>query len=469
MKRTFILLFLVLLVVYVKGEPIPIIPKEIVFKDGIYGELENGFKYYVMEDETKLAHIIFYIKAGKVCENDVQSSLSMLTLETILNGEGKVYKKDKVRKFFEDRDVKINYTIDRDFIELEISTLRENLKYSLELLKDLIFNSTLSDESYLKAKDKVINSINPYQRNPLSKVEREIMKLLYSDSTPEGSLEKREKIENIKKANVIDFYKRYFTPSNSFIGILSSYDLKEIEELVKITFSTLEKKKADTCPNPDIKEDQSLILILQKSNLDRTIVAVGKKINISPKANLIEDLPLIELVFTLVYSDSPYSRLIKEFKVERDLSEFLEFKFEVTNSPRRGYFTVKFSPLTEKTGFSCYMVGRVFSDLLTNFPDEKEILYGKIALLGNLVTITVSPEQLLKTNMEFIKRGFPPNYLKHYFKKVVEAKDEEIKEILKEYFSMQKYKYVIFGSAEKISRELEPFGKITIKSFSIED
>ncbi|MCX7830874.1 MAG: insulinase family protein, partial [Acidobacteria bacterium] len=303
----------------------------------------------------------------------------------------------------------------------------------------------------------------------LKNTRKELFKLLYGENTAEGQEVSRVSYTKISTKDVISFYKKYYIPSNCFIGISSSLPLENIEQVISKTFFALSNGGTQKCPIADKADNESIVVILQKTGLEKSVLGVGKKINLPQGDQLLEDLPKLELVTAIINSDSPSARLVKQFMVDRNLAEILDFSFYVSKNPKKGYYLVFLYPDSKRVGFSAYIVGRVFSDLITNPPTLEELNQGKMALLGNFNFIASDPERLLETNMDFILRGFPPNYLKTYSKILIGCTADDLVKICKEYLSMTKYQYVIYGSGENFSREMSVFGKVTIRNASIEN
>lgn len=439
------------------------------FKDGNYGELQNGLRYYLLNSNTELVHILVYVKAGTNCEEPTSKGLSSLTLEAISRAALKSLSGKKIKDVGNEKQFSFSVNKDINFAVIEMTVFKEDLEQFLNVLKEMLFNAVITESEVEEAKNYLKNVAFQKKDNIGNKVQTELFKLLYGEYTAEAQELRSVSYSKLSIKDVNAFYKKYFIPANCFIGIISSLPMEGIEQLVKTKFEQLKGGKEENCPISDKPDDENIVLILQKTGLEQSIVGVGKKINLPQGDQLIEDLPILELAAAIVYSDSPSARLIKQFKVDRNLSDVVNFSFFVSNNPKKGYFLVFAYPESKKVGFSTYIVGRVFADLITNPPKGDELNQGKIALLANLNYNSSDPYLLLKTNMEFIIRGFPPNYLKKYSQILSKATTEDLVRVCREYFSMKKYQYVIYGSGENFYREMDVFGKVVMRNATIEE
>lgn len=441
----------------------------IEFKDGEFIELENGIKCYILNTDTEFVHIYAYIKAGRNCELENERGISQIVFEALKRSGGKIYNSQKIKELVKSKAISLDFFFDGEFVQISVVALKKDVEESLSIIKDILFNGNLSETAIEEAKNFLINFSRKGKKPIYFETKTDLYKLLYGENAVEAFELSKIPFYKIDNQKVLNFYKKYYVPANCYLGIGSSIETIKNEEMVKKIFSTIPLSKKESCPYPDKPDNESLVLILQKTGLQKSLVGVGKKLNIPSSEKLIEELPIVELIFASVYSDSPYSRLIRQFKVERELSEEVSFNYYLSNNPRKGYFVVFANPESKKTGFSLYIVGRVFSDLVLNPPKDDELNMAKAALIGNVNYILSSPQMLLKSNMEFILRGLPPNYLKKYCQVIANASSSDIERIAKEYFSIGKYQYVIFGSSENFYKEMEFFGKVYLKNASIDE
>lgn len=441
----------------------------IEFKDGEFKELENGLKIYILNSETEFVHIYAYMKAGRNCELENESGVSQIVFEALKRSGGKIYNSQKIKELVKSKAISLDFFFDGEFVQISVVALKKDVEESLLIIKDILFNGNLSETAIEEAKNFLINFSRKGKKPIYFETKTDLYKLLYGENAIEAFNLSKVPFSKIDKQGVLNFYKKYYLPVNCYLGIGSSIETVKIEEMATKIFSTIPSSKKESCPYPDRPDNESRVLILQKTGLPKSLIGVGKKLNIPSSEKLIEELPVIELIFAAVYSDSPYSRLIRQFKVERELSEDVSFNYYLSNNPKKGYFVVFANPESQKTGFSLYIVGRVFSDIILNPPKDDELNMAKAALIGNVNYILSDPQMLLKNNMEFILRGLPPNYLKKYCQVIFNASSNDIERIAKEYFSMGKYQYVIFGSSEKFYKELEVFGKVYLRNASIDE
>ncbi len=439
------------------------------FEDGKFGELNNGIKYYIMYCDTQLIHIVAYVKAGSACESLEENGFSRIVFKAMERNGGKLYNSSKLEDLNNKKSIKLSFSLDDQYVKISVTALKDDIEECLNLIKDVLFNCNLTETSISDSKEYLKNILKNKSETIYNKTYKELFKLLYGENAIESKELPSPAIARIEEKKVLAFYKKFYIPSHCYIGIGSNLPIENVERLVTSIFEPITVKKGESCPFPDKLDNESIVLILQKVNLPKTWVGIGKKINLPSDGNqLINDLPILELIFASLYSNSPHSRLIKQFKVVRNLSEEIILYYYVSNNPKKGYFVVFVNPESKKTGFACYIIGKVFADLVSDPPKEEELQMAKMSLIGNLNYICSVPEELLKPNMEYIIKGFPPNYLKNYAQIVNSATIEDILKVCREYFSMKKYQYVLYGSGENFFKEVEVFGKTVMRNASID-
>lgn len=451
--------------------PFMIFASSSLFSDvtnGAFEKLENGLSVYVFPSNTELVHITFYLRAGEVCASTTKRGLSTVTLHSLINSGSKNFPKEKISSLQKERGIKIEGVVDVDWIRIEITALKNDFDLCLNLLKDLLTNATFDEKRVEMVKEQVKRDILNMGDDPSRKVYKNLFLLLYGSDSPESFQFKSNQINKIDVSDVVSFYKKYYLLQKGLIGVTTSYSNEEMVDKIKRVFSQVAPSKEESCPNPDIDDNESIVLIMQKVGLEKSLVGVGKKLFFPKNRNVVEDYPILEFISVLLYSDAYSARLMKSFFVDRQLSNNIILGFYCSNDPQKGYFVTFLEVPSEKVGFSMYLVGKTFSDLITSPPDEKEIENAKNSIKNKLVEICKDPKALLETNCAYIMRGFPKDYLNFYSERIFNITQKDIIDISKEYFSFKKYQYVIYGSGEKFIKEMDIYGKVVLRNAEIE-
>lgn len=241
---------------------------EFPMDDGItYGKLDNGFTYYIRENETPKdkVYIKLVIKAGSVMEEDNQLGLAHLLEHMAFNGS-KNYPKNALDKFMSSigLDIGSHYNATtgqlRTIYEYEIPTDNpENIATTIKILADISNNLTLEDDAFERER----KIVEEEWRNDLGANKRyldELLIYLYKDSLllerkPIGDI---EVIRNFKYEDARTYYQKWYQPNLMGLFVIGDVDVNRIKNLIKESFSEFKNKEVEI-PNykiPDFKENQ---------------------------------------------------------------------------------------------------------------------------------------------------------------------------------------------------------------------
>jgi len=232
-----------------------------------YGKLDNGFTYYIRENEKPKdkAYIKLVIKAGSVMEEENQLGLAHLLEHMAFNGSTN-YPKNALDKFMSSigLDLGSHYNATTGHLktvyEYEIPTDDPiNVATTIKILADIANNLTLEGEAFERER----KIVEEEWRSDLGASKRyldELLPYLYNNSRllerkPIGDI---EVIRNFEYDDARSYYKKWYQPNLMGLFVIGDVDVNEIKNIITENFSSFENNDV-TIPNykiPDFKENQ---------------------------------------------------------------------------------------------------------------------------------------------------------------------------------------------------------------------
>ena len=139
-----------------------------------------------------------------------------------------------------------------------IKALYTHLDLSLEVLSDMLLNSTFDDKEIEREKKVVIEEINMNEDSPEDVLYELHSRAMFEDSSLSypilGTI---DRINSMTRDDIVTYIKEKYTPHNSVISICGKFDEKELMELIEKYFSewTSEKKYIPIYNTIDINND----------------------------------------------------------------------------------------------------------------------------------------------------------------------------------------------------------------------
>lgn len=236
-----------------------------------YGKLENGFTYYIRENQTpkNKVSIKLIIKAGSIMEEENQLGLAHLLEHMAFNGS-KNFPKRKIDEYMSSIGLNLgsHYNATTGFLktsyDYEIPTKNdEDVEIALKILTDISQNLSLKPEAFERER-KIVEEEWRGDIGGSQNYINEFHKLMFKNSRlnvrkPIGTL---DVIQNFKYQDVIDYYQKWYRPQLMGLFVIGDIEVGKIEKLIKDNFGTLknlEKLKIPDYKIPDYPENQFFV------------------------------------------------------------------------------------------------------------------------------------------------------------------------------------------------------------------
>jgi zinc protease len=247
---TFFLLYASALVFAQKNQKITYNLESKVPKDttAVRGELSNGLKYYIKENNRPKNEVIMrlIVKVGHLQEDDSQQGLAHLLEHMGFNGT-KNFKKDKLVKYLESigmsfgADLNAHTGFEETVYKLKVpsSNIRKVNK-AFQILEDWAHNMTLEEKAIDDERPVVLEEFRA-RLGSGNRVGTEVVNFMYK-GMPQLRYFSDEKLENIKNfdsKHLRRFYKDWYRPNLMGIVIAGDIDPAYAESKIKKHFSKL--------------------------------------------------------------------------------------------------------------------------------------------------------------------------------------------------------------------------------------
>ncbi|MBN1621391.1 MAG: insulinase family protein [Endomicrobiales bacterium] len=215
-------------------------------------QLDNGLLLITKEDHSiPLVSVQVWVKVGSVYEDDSTSGLSHFLEHLVFKGT-KNYDGPEISKRIETQGGILNAATSKEFTHFYIDIQKEGLEETVKILSDLVFNATFPADEVEKERPVVVEEIKRHEDNPHAVLYDSFCAQVFP-VTPykQRVLGSANVVENVTRQEIIDYYKKFYTPSNMVVSIVGDMDAKKTAKLVKDTFGKHS--------GPEIKDEPDLI------------------------------------------------------------------------------------------------------------------------------------------------------------------------------------------------------------------
>jgi predicted Zn-dependent peptidase len=202
-------------------------------------ELENGIRCIFQERRTEIVHVGLMINAGARDEEKEKEGLAHFIEHALFKGTTK-RKSYHILNRLEEVGAELNAYTTKEETCVYASCLEQDVARSLDLIKDIVFNSTFPEKELEKEKSVIIEEIQSYQDSPFELIFDEFEARLFKDhSLGNNILGTKQTLKNMSRQDIIDFQKEHYFTNQMVISIVGGITEKKIKKLILKLFGDI--------------------------------------------------------------------------------------------------------------------------------------------------------------------------------------------------------------------------------------
>lgn len=264
----------------------------------------------------------------------------------------------------------------QDFIRFKLQCLNEDFEKGLEILSDIIKNSTLDefDKEVIKLKGEIQAELD----EPKSRAMDGFYKNIYKDH-PYGHTYTKilEDIDSITKEEVLQVYNELLNNSAKVISVVGDFDPDNVEMLLKKYFSDVNNAEfaVSKIPVPQLKETS--VIKIEKDDASQAQIIQGWHVpTIYDK-----DYAAIMVMNTILGSSGLSSRLFLELRDKKGLAYVVRSSYETYDKAAIFNVYIATEPKNIKTSLEGFKIelNKIKNETITHeeLENAKNNLIGK--------------------------------------------------------------------------------------------
>jgi len=223
--------------------------------------LDNGQTVIIKEmHNNPIVTIDTWVKTGSVNETEKNTGVAHFLEHLFFKGTQK-YPTGEFEKILESKGAQTNAGTSKDFTHYYITIPSKDFETALFLHADMLLNPLIPRKELEKERKVVIEEISRDLDEPQSALVNNLMQILYPTHPYHRKvLGTKEVISTISREEIMDFYKKYYTPSNMITVIAGDinpqFALSKVQEAFNAPKSKTKTtpKKLDPIPKKQIEK-----------------------------------------------------------------------------------------------------------------------------------------------------------------------------------------------------------------------
>ncbi|MBW4426279.1 MAG: insulinase family protein [Nostoc desertorum CM1-VF14] len=222
----------------------------------------NGLRLLLLPDHsTPTVTLSGHIQAGKEFDLDEQAGLAAFVAENLLNG---TKSKDvlTIAKVLAERGASLDFEAYREGVRIEGDSLAKDLPILLEILADVIKNSTFPAKELELYRQQALTDVQLELDEPSEVARRIFVQSIYPKKHPLHTFPTEESLQQIRRQDVIDFKTKHYRPDTTVLALVGDFDLDKVRSLIKNEFGNWEVSgQAPTLKYPTVPMPEKIVSI----------------------------------------------------------------------------------------------------------------------------------------------------------------------------------------------------------------
>ncbi|MDZ7964872.1 MAG: pitrilysin family protein [Nostoc sp. DedSLP03] len=225
-------------------------------------KLTNGLRILLLPDRsTPTVTLSGYIQAGTEFDPESKAGLAAFVADNLLNG---TKSKDvlTIAKVLGERGASLDFQTYREGVHIEGDSLAEDLPILVEILADVIKNSTFPSKELELHREQTLTELQQELDEPSEVARRVFVQSIYPKKHPLHTFPTEESLQQIQRQDVIDFKTKHYRPDTTVLALVGDFDLDKVRSLIKNKFGDWEVSgQAPTLKYPPVAMPKKMVSV----------------------------------------------------------------------------------------------------------------------------------------------------------------------------------------------------------------
>ncbi len=404
--------------------------------------LPNGMRVYLLEDhELPIVSGFALVRTGNLFDPADKRGLAQMTGDVLRSGGAKLKTGDQIDVQLENIAASVESEIGESSGTLSFSTLRENTGEVLGVFKDFLTSPEFRQDKVDLEKTQMRSSIARRNDDANGILEREFASILYGRNNSYGWDTEYADVDRIQRQDLVDFYRRYYFPSNIMLAIYGDFSSAEIKAKLTQLFADWNVKQPPVPKFPDVqKVPVPGVFVATKTDVTQTFFAVGHMGGEFRD----KDYPALEVAADILGGGFS-SRLFQRIRTKLGYAYGISASWGASYD-HPGLFQISGSTQSAHTVDTLKAVREELDKMRTSEVSDAELQTAKDTVINGFVFHFDRPSKTLNRVLTYQYYGYPKDFIFKYQKAIAGVTKADVLRVSKEYFRPQELTVVAVGN-----------------------
>ena len=387
--------------------------------------LDNNIPLVLKENKNTPRHALcFYFK---ITEPEKKAGIYTLLNRLFLQGT-KTRNAHLLAQELDENAIDCYSEMKQDFIRFKLQCLNEDFEKGLEILSDIIKNSTLED--FEKEVIKLKGEIQAELDEPKALAMNSFYSCMFKDH-PYGHTYTNilRDIDSITKVDIIDAYTNLIEKSPKVISLVGDFDSEDVTGLLKKYFSDIKNNAGCKIKNDVAELVKSEVVKVEKNDASQAQIIQGWRV----PTIFDKDYAAIMVMNTLLGASGLSSRLFLELRDKKGLAYVVRSSYEIYDHSALFNVYIATEPKNIKTSLEGF---KIELNKVKNIPvSETELENAKNNLIGKRQFFSETNLQQSSLMAYYEDKSLGADFEQTFNKMVKEVSAEDIQRVANSYIN----------------------------------
>jgi zinc protease len=430
-------------------------PPEVKVPDYTRFQLKNGMTVYLMEDhELPLVSGTALIHTGDRLEPADKVGLGVLTGAVMRSGGTQNHTPEQLNEILEQKAASVETGISLTSGGGGFNALSEDLPQVFDLFVEVLQQPTFLENRLAIEKVQLQGGISRRNDDPNGIVDREFEKLIYGNTSPYARTIEYATLDNISRADLVNFYQQYVRPSNMLLGIVGDFDSKQMRSLIESKFGAWNPPGQLKPPAlPQVTQaKQGGIYFVDQPQLNQSYIQMG---HLGGQLNS-PDYAALSVMEDVLSGFG--RRLFNEVRSRQGLAYSVAASWDAEYD-YPGVFLASGETRSNATVPFITSVLKEIEKIRVQPISQTELAFAKDTSFNSFIFNFQDPAQTLSRLLRYEYYGYPKDFIFQYRKALEKVTIADVQRVAQTHLQPDKIVTLVVGNQKEIQPPLSSLGK----------
>ena len=435
--------------------PVPGPAPEINIPEPIVFDLDNGMKV-ILSPNDKIPKVSFNLVMGSDPRLEgKKAGLSSIAGDLLMSGTTN-RSKDEI----DNQTDFIGAYLSANSSGMYLSVLTKHMDKGLNLMTDVMKNANFPESEFERIKKQYESNLFSVKTDPNSMMSNAMYKAIFTDKHPYGEVMTENSLENIKREDVIDYYKKQYTPAGSYLVIVGDINEAQAKKIAEERFGEWEGGiPFEKDYNNGISPKGNRVIFIEKPGAVQSVISISFPLDMIPGD---ENQIKLSTLNKLFGGGGFGTRLMQNLREDKAYTYGAYSSVDVdrkgSHINAQGSFRneVSDSAITQ----FLYEFNRITEEMVT----EEELALNKASMAGSFARTLESPRTIANFDLSTYRNELPADYYQTYLQKLSNVSKEDIMEMATSYITPNNLNIIVVGNKDVMEslKQFDADGNIEI-------